>query len=142
MDPKTLAETLNLLPHPEGGYYRETYRSPSSTAIYFLLTKGNPSHFHRIKSDELWHFHKGDPIEVIEIDEAGQIVVTTLGLDVYQHCVPAGRWFGSQTTGEDSLVSCTVAPPVEFETFELATRDDMLDSYPNHKEWIERLTRA
>jgi hypothetical protein len=105
IDIQKYIDELGLLPHPEGGYYRETYRSEDSvdvngkkrsysTGIYFLLEKNNFSALHRIKSDELWHFYAGDPLEVIEIDAKGNLIITTLGEKEkanFQYCVKAGN---------------------------------------------------
>src|SRR6185369_7931565 len=102
---RRLVETLNLVPHPEGGFFRETYRAPlrlpadalaptfpdtrdASTAIYYLLAAGDRSRFHRIRSDEVWHFYLGDPLQVIELTEAGMALVTTLGTDFAAGQVP------------------------------------------------------
>ena len=102
MNAQHYIKTLALLPHPEGGYYKETYRSEESielqhgkrnysTAIYFLLEEGNFSAFHKIKSDELWHFYAGDILEVIEITKEGKLKITELGPNNFQYCVPAGN---------------------------------------------------
>jgi predicted cupin superfamily sugar epimerase len=140
---------LKLTPHPEGGFYRESYRSsgliaesslPSGmkgarcygTAIYFLLRAGQVSRWHRIKSDELWFYHAGAPLEVIVLLNDGIEKKLQLGLDLSagQHpqvVVPAGCWFGSRIVNgrEDfSLVSCTVSPGFDFQDFQLATTQD------------------
>ena len=153
---------LNLKPHPEGGYYSESYRSSQhfegsgefpagrkwATAIYFLIEKGNFSAFHRIKSDETWHFYAGDPLEVIEIDSRGEIKTTLVGSDIhngmqFQYTVPAGLWFASRVYGEGnfSLVGCTVAPGFEYTDFELADRNALVASFPHHSNLISSLTR-
>src|SRR5689334_3179363 len=110
---KDLVQRLQLIPHPEGGFYRETYRSigeipgtsgfPSgrnyATSIYFLITHEKFSALHRIRSDETWHFYEGDPIEIIELDPSGNSIHTFLGEPGkmnFQHTVPAGNWFGSR----------------------------------------------
>jgi hypothetical protein len=159
MDTATLIRQLQLLPHPEGGYYRETYRSDVSvdvngkkrnfcTGIYFLLEKNNFSALHRIKSDELWHFYAGDPLEVIEIDTSGNLTITTLGEKDqanFQYCVKAGNWFGSRvksgaaTVG--SLVGCTVSPGFDFEDFEMASAQKLTSEFPQHSQIIKSLTR-
>jgi hypothetical protein len=154
MNVKHLIQTLELLPHPEGGYYKETYRSKGkintfqgernySTAIYFLLEKGNFSAFHKIKSDELWHFYSGDVLEIIEITQEGKLIITKLGPDNFQYCVPAGHWFGSRVKegGTFSLVGCTVAPGFDFLDFEMAVRDTILKEFPQHSGIIKELTR-
>jgi len=140
---------LNLLPHPEGGYYKETYRSDGiikpngfdgerniSTAIYFLLQNDEKSHLHRIKSDELWFFHEGETLEVIVLFD--NILNTHLlgrNLDQdeqYQLAVPSGAWFGSRIKNKSSfsLVSCTVAPGFDFRDFELAEYKKISREYP------------
>lgn len=153
---------LGLLPHPEGGYYKETYRSAEtigftgfegkrniSTAIYFLIENGNFSALHRIKSDEVWHFYAGDALEVIEIDEAGKLISTAVGNDVSKEQVPqyvvkAGRWFGSRVLkgGRFSLVGCTVAPGFDFKDFEMAGREALVARFPEHAEIITEMTRT
>ena len=150
-------KTLSLLPHPEGGYYKETYRSKESidikgfdgkrnysTAIYFLLEKDNFSALHKLKSDELWHFYAGDPLEVIEIDTQGQLKITELGKDNFQYCVPAGNWFGSRVKngGEFSLVGCTVAPGFDFADFEMAKREKLIKEFPKLETIINQMTKS
>jgi uncharacterized protein len=159
-------ETLGLAPHPEGGFYRETYRAglvlpesalegssgprSASTAIYFLVTAGSFSAFHRIASDELWHFHAGGALEIVTIDAHGARRDLHLGLDLDreerpQQVVRAGTWFGSRLARDDdgySLVSCTVAPGFDFADFELARRDALSREHPMHAEIIAALTRS
>jgi predicted cupin superfamily sugar epimerase len=159
-----LVARLGLQPHPEGGYFRETYRAAEniaaaalprrfggarsfSTAIHFLLETGQCSRLHRIQADEVWHFYTGDPLLVVEIDPAGHLKTTRLGGDpaegaVYQHVVPAGAWFGAVVAegGRFALVGCTVAPGFDFADFELADRTTLLAEYPAHQAWIRRLT--
>jgi len=115
---------LNLQPHPEGGWYSETYRTESvsgeraaSTGIYFLLSSDNVSNFHRIDADEMWHFYVGDPLTVHMIDADGRYSTHLIGADlgaghVFQAVVPAGVWFGASVEREGgfALVGCTVAP--------------------------------
>lgn len=161
MTPEQLIARFNMLPHPEGGYYCETYRSElsitahhsnstrsASTGIYFLLTAGNFSALHRIKSDELWHFYLGDAIEVVELSPDGQWHVTRVGNnieagEVPQHVVKAGHWFGSRVVPgkEFGLVGCTVAPGFDFADFELASRESLMIDYPEWKKEITRWTR-
>ena len=158
-----LVKYYQLQPHPEGGFYKETYRSieiivgndsqfPAernySTAIYFLIEKNNFSAFHRIKSDEIWHFYTGDALEVIEIDLQGNLIKTQVGSDIangqtFQYTVKAGHWFGSRVLkgGEFSFVGCTVSPGFDFKDFELAKRDELTVIYPQHAEMIKDLTR-
>jgi predicted cupin superfamily sugar epimerase len=164
MNVPDLIDRLGLQPHPEGGYFRETYRASESvaasglprrfngersisTAITFLLEAGQCSRLHRIRSDEVWHFYAGDPLIVVEIDAAGCLKTARLGGDlaagaVYQHVVPAGVWFGAAPAegGRFALVGCTVAPGFDFADFELADRAELLAEYPMHRDWIRRLT--
>lgn len=157
-----LIEHFQMPPHPEGGYYRETYRSPltvtphgggfdgdrlASTAIYFLLPAGSRSGFHRIRSDEAWHFYGGGPMTLIQLSPEGRLEEITLGTDLLrghkvQHVVPAGYWFGGmpQTGTEYSFVGCTVAPGFEFRDFELAERGALTRMFPAHEKWIKQLT--
>jgi predicted cupin superfamily sugar epimerase len=158
-----LVDRLDLLPHPEGGYYKETYRSDLSqlppgalaikekrnlsTAIYFLLTKGNFSAFHRIKQDELWHHYMGHAIAVHTISPEGKYYKLLLGKDLAkgelpQHVVKGGTWFASESLGDYSLAGCTVAPGFDFSDFELPPRDLLLELFPQHREVILSLTRA
>jgi uncharacterized protein len=158
-------DRLQLEPHPEGGYYRETYRSKEAysfaadtpfrgsrsyaTAIYYLLRSNERSKLHRIHSDELWFFHAGDPLEVHVFPETGEPSSFTLGpsLDegqVLQECVPAGSWFGASLATPEidsyALVSCVVAPGFDFRDFEFADRASLLKQFPDHSPIIKRLT--
>lgn len=153
-----LIRELALAPHPEGGWFRETYRSARldpqgravGTLIYFLLARGQHSRLHRIDADEGWHLYRGGPIEIFEFDEAslcGAVQVTRLGTDIAhgerpQHVVPAGRWFGAALSDhvDYALVGCSVAPGFEFSRFELAERGVLLARFPGHRVLIERLT--
>lgn len=159
-----IINTLGLERHPEGGWFRETYRATEMvpyaalpnrfsgdrsfcTAIYFLLKKGEFSVFHRIKSDELWHFHAGASMTIHVITPEGDYWALPLGVDLFagdsfQTVVPAGCWFGAEVTGEGefSLVGCTVAPGFDFADFEMAERESLLRQFPAHKELIQRLT--
>jgi len=153
-----LIEKLGLIPHPEGGYYKETYRSnefttnsegnlrSQSTAIYFLLQNEDKSHFHRIKSDELWFFHSGEPLEILSFED-GILNRTILGNDFSagqhpQAMIPANTWFGSQLLNRRGfgLVSCTVAPGFDFQDFEMATKQQLLKEFPDDQEIIEEMT--
>lgn len=160
-----LVERFQLLPHPEGGYYKETYRSAEeleqaclperfhgrrvfSTAIYFLLEQANFSAFHRIQSDECWHFYTGQSLLVHVIHSDGTYALLKLGNDllageVFQAVVPAGSWFASETApgGQYSFVGCTVAPGFDFADFELAEADRLAELYPEHQLLIRRLCR-
>jgi predicted cupin superfamily sugar epimerase len=152
---------LKLVPHPEGGFYRETFRSPqgvstpagpraASTAIYYLLPAGSFSTFHRVRSDEAWHHYGGAPLDLHCIDEGGGYTVTRLGPGlteghVPQHVVPAGVWQAAEPVGEPyTLCGCTVAPGFDFADFEMASRKALLAEFagrPALRPIIERLTR-
>jgi uncharacterized protein len=155
MDIQQIIDQLGLLPHPEGGYYKETYRSEQAipgaerqlmTSIYFLLTGTNVSRFHRIVSDECWYFHTGTPIIVHTLDENGHTEFI-LGNDVANgqrpyYLVKGGTIFGSSVLGDEgyALVSCAVAPGFDFRDFELFTADDLLRQFPECKGIIRKLT--
>jgi hypothetical protein len=125
---------LDLKPHPEGGYYRETFRDErlvedgraASTAIYFLLTRGQRSRWHRIDAVETWHFYAGDPLRLeVAAGDSGAVTRVTLGPDIMaghrpQAIVPADAWQSAESIGFWTLVGCTVAPGFRFERFELA----------------------
>ena len=162
---KHLVERYQLQPHPEGGWYKETYKSkevmPSnalperfsgdrafSTAIYFLLEAGNFSAFHRIKSDECWHFYSGDPLWVYVIHEDGKLEIIHLGSnftsgELFQYIVPANCWFASRPApgSHFCLVGCTVAPGFEFADFDLADAMELEKKYPAHAGIIKELCR-
>jgi predicted cupin superfamily sugar epimerase len=116
---------LDLHPHPEGGYFRETFRDAASTAIYFLLSRGERSHWHRIDSVEIWHWHAGAPLILEIAKKSGGFHRITVGCDLAagerpQAIVPAHAWQAAQSLGDWTLCGCTVAPPFDFKTFELA----------------------
>ena len=126
---------LDLKPHPEGGHYRETFRDQSvdagvrsrSTAIYFLLARGERSHWHRIDAVEVWHYYAGATLTLHIADDTGQRSVT-LGADIAageqpQGIVPPHAWQAAESNGDWTLVGCTVAPAFEFSKFELAPKD-------------------
>ena len=157
--------SLHLAPHPEGGFYRETYRAAEmiaadhlparfgapralSTAIYFLLTGDQVSLFHRIKSDEVWHFYAGGALTLALIHPDGRLEEHRLGPDPergesFQALVPAGCWYGASVDDPESyaLVGGTVAPGFDFADFELADRQTLLARFPQHRQAILRLTR-
>ncbi len=159
-----LIRRFDLKPHPEGGFFSETYRSAASvrrddgstqtrsasTAIYYLLCDGAHSAWHRIKSDEVWHFYAGEPLNVHVLDEAGRLITHTLGnalthLDaVFQAVVPAGLWFAAECADPTTfaLVGCTVAPGFEFSEFELADIEALKAGHPQHATFIQRLRPA
>jgi len=157
-----IIEVLDLLPHPEGGFFRETYRNKGvvgvdglsadysgnrnySTCIYFLLTSDGFSAFHRIKQDEIWHFYDGSPLTLYLISPEGDYSTVIIGRElengqVPQFVVPGGYWFGATVENEYSLVGCTVSPGFDFMDFELAKREELMSVYPEHSEVIKRLT--
>jgi predicted cupin superfamily sugar epimerase len=156
-----IVRALGLQPHPEGGWFRETYRAAAqipasaldrhydgaratSTAIYYLLEAGQRSALHRLRSDEIFHFYAGDPLTIVEIAPDGRLTETRLGADlaagaIPQHVIPAGAWFGAVPEGRFSLVGCTVAPGFDFADFELAGTAALLRTFPRHESWIRRL---
>ena len=165
VSPQQLIETFNLQPHPEGGYYTRTYCSDEqiaavhlperftgdrfiSTAIYFLLEGKDFSAFHRIKSDELWHFYAGSGLHIYVIHPDGAGEVLKLGSDLengslFQQVVKAGCWFASKPVDENgfAFVGCTVAPGFDFADFEMGEKEALLKEYPQHAPWIKQLCR-
>ncbi|MBK5924252.1 cupin [Rhodovulum sulfidophilum] len=136
MTAEEIIATLCLAPHPEGGWYRETWVAPagpggrsSGTAIYYLLTEGQRSHWHRVDADEIWLYHAGDPLELsLAATAAGPARDLVLGPDLAagarpQAVVPAGHWQAARPLGAWTLVSCTVSPGFRFEGFEMAPPD-------------------
>jgi predicted cupin superfamily sugar epimerase len=130
-----IVRLLELIPHPEGGHFRETFRDPrieggraASTAIYFLLARGERSHWHRIDAVEAWHLYAGAPLLLeIAAPEGGAVTRVTLGPDLAagerpQAIVPAGAWQAAESLGAWTLAGCTVAPGFAFEQFELAPK--------------------
>lgn len=154
-----LIETLNLKRHPEGGFYRETYRSPLSfmpsgvaeprnlvTLIYFMLTTLEFSKFHRIFYDEIWMFHDGAPIHIHLIDKEGALTTKKLGKrteegELPQILIPGNTLFGAELgTGDDfGLASCMVAPGFDFRDFELFTAEEMNHLFPRHTALFSRI---
>ena len=157
-------QQLGLTAHPEGGYFKETYQSPDviarsglpkrypgervcSTAIYFLLPGDQISKFHRLRCDEVWCYHLGDALTIYLLEHDATLQKIVLGPDIDngeqpQIIVKHGVWFGAKVHHKDSytLVSCITAPGFDFEDFELAERQTLLHSYPQHKKIIEMLT--
>ena len=124
-DAHDVIATLGLEPHPEGGWYRETFREPASSAIYYLLKAGERSHWHRVDATEAWHHYAGAPMGLALSADGQTAEHRVLGPDLTagqrpQVVVPAGVWQAARPRGEWSLVGCTVAPPFRFEGFELA----------------------
>ena len=157
-------EKLHLQAHPEGGYFQETYRSIEtirsdhlpqrfgsdrsfSTAIYYLLKGGQFSAFHRLKSDEIWHFYDGSSLTINTIHQSGIFGLWKLGPNLefgerFQVTIPATVWLAARCNDEKdySLVGCTVAPGFDFNDLEFAKRQDLINNYPNYTEYINRLT--
>ena len=157
-------DKLHLQLHPEGGSFREIYRSedeetfkteifkntekrPLSTAIYFLLKSEEFSCFHRLKSDEVWHFYDGAPLTIYQFEKDGNLRRHFLGKEIelgqnFQIVVPKNHWFAAQLTTQNSfaLVGCTMAPGFHFDDFEIAKRPDLIARFPMHEALISRLT--
>lgn len=159
MNPEEIIANLNLQPHPEGGYYRETYRAEeeialadgkkrnTSTGIYYLLKDGDKSHLHRLSSDEIWLFHQGEPLEIVMIHEDGRYEIETLGNQLEQNEIPqvvikANVWFGARLkSGKGyALVSCIVAPGFDFEDFEMGKKEELLREFPHLRKEIEEMS--
>ena len=157
-----IIEQLGLEPHPERGYYRETYRSSSdvhsdrhggrraaSTAIYFLVTANEPAtYLHRLLSDEVFHLYDGGPLEIVRLFPDGRSDVAVLGMNLAagerpQVVVPAGTWFGTtlRPGASHCLVGCTVAPGFDFADFELAEGPELESRYPALADRIRRMSR-
>ncbi|RJQ58822.1 MAG: cupin domain-containing protein [Stygiobacter sp.] len=163
---KIIAEKLGLLPHPEGGYFKEIYRAEEkigkpelperfsgdrnfSTSIYFMLSGNDKSHFHRIKSDEIWHFYSGTALLLHQIDTDGNYSSIKIGNDILagetpQAIIPHGNWFAAEVDDKNSyaLVGCTVSPGFDFSDFELATQKELCEKYPKYSELIKVFTKA
>lgn len=140
--------TLNMEPHPEGGYFKEIYAESSGqySSILFLLCLDDVSHFHRLQEDEIWYHHDGDPLDIYEISPEGKLSVITLGKNVndgekLQYMVPKGSVFGAKLEkGSFALVSCMVSPAFTYEHFEILKRSSLLVQYPQYALEIEMLT--
>lgn len=157
MTPDEIIRRLDLQPHPEGGFYRESYRSPGSipgtqpprafsTAIYYMLVPGSVSKFHRLNSDEVFHFYMGDPVTWVLL-QARKVERVVLGADLkaghrLQVVIPAGTWFGGSLNegGKFALMGTTVAPGFEFTDFQLGERQALVKEFPFAMEDIHRLT--
>ena len=164
-EPADWINKLNLIPHPEGGFYREFYRSDlvinsgkhdgffpdgrcASTAIYYLLKSSDISAFHRIKSDEIWHFHCGSSLTIHIIDESNgeySNLILGGGSDSDQHLsavVKKGLWFAAGVNEPDSyvLAGCTVSPGFDFMDFELGQRSILSDKFPQYRDLIYKFT--
>ncbi|PLX11659.1 MAG: hypothetical protein C0598_07830 [Marinilabiliales bacterium] len=151
-------EKLKLIKHPEGGWYKEVYRSEEfidinslderfssernlSTSIFFLLEKNEFSAFHKIKSDEIWHYHSGSSLKLHMITPEGKLIEKKLGLDIEnnefpQVVVPHGYYFAAKTEGEFTLCGCTVSPGFDFSDFEMPNSESLTEMFPAQAEII------
>jgi predicted cupin superfamily sugar epimerase len=161
-DMNAIIDALKLEPHPEGGFYREMYRSgvrisdsslagnkSAHTSIYYLLSGKDFSAWHRIKSDETWYFHLGCDLLIFYIDKSKMVRTVRIGMESksFQATIPANIWFAAKPLNEDAycLVSCAVAPGFEFEDFEMGKRDALLKEFgitAENTQMIEALTRV
>lgn len=156
---KDWVNNLQMQKHPEGGFYKEIYRSTNqftpkeigdcrnyATSILFLLNKGDVSHFHQIKSDEIWYYHTGASCLIHVINVNGELITYKLGLDfqngeVLQLVVPAGCIFASESSGDYSLVGCMVSPGFDFSDFKLFTTKELVNLYVHHEKIIKKFTK-
>ncbi|GGF28055.1 cupin domain-containing protein [Echinicola rosea] len=160
-----IIESLDLKPHPEGGYFKEAYRSQGiisqkclgeqfegdrnyATGIYFLLTSDTFSAFHRIRQDEAWHFYLGSPLRLHSLSEKAGHEEFVIGADLLdgqipQLVVPADHWFAAEVMAEDgfALVGCTVSPGFDFRDFELADQNKLTATFPDHAALVAKFTR-
>ncbi len=151
---KYFIEKLGMKEHPEGGYYKEYLKSSETfengkkywSSTYFLFKDRDVSHFHRLKSDEIWYYHSGSPLLVYIINKNGELERVKMGLDIErgeqpQVLLPAGTIFGAVMDGTGyTLMSCMVSPGFVFEEFELLEREELLKTYPQYEPIIKRLT--
>lgn len=164
MRAEEIIERFQLEKHPEGGYFKETYRSKGvipntilgdafigernySTSIYFLLTSEHFSAFHKINQDEVWHFYKGSCLHLHIITKDGDYEIIKIGSDLENHEIPqfvvnAGDWFAAEVPKKDSyaFVGCTVAPGFDFRDFEMPEEEELLKIFPEHQQIIKKLT--
>jgi uncharacterized protein len=160
-----LIKKLKLVPHPEGGYFRETYRSfgkieqddlgpdfngrrSCSTCIYFLLTSDSFSAFHKVRQDEIWHFYDGSPIRLHIIGAKGAYSAVIIGKnidkgEVPQYVIVGETWFAAEVVNQNdySLFGCTVSPGFDFRDFTLATKDELIKKFPKLRDIITQFTR-
>lgn len=162
---KYYIDKLQLIPHPEGGYYKEIYRAGEmilvehlpgsfkgnrniSTSIYFLLQRNDFSAFHRLKSDELWHFYDGSALKISVIDRDGNFNEIFLGRNIeegesYQTVIKKNSWFAAELVDKKSfaLVGCTVSPGFDFQDFEMADCEKLVNEFPAYADKIKKLCR-
>lgn len=156
---------LKLISHPEGGYFREVYRSGEfieidnlqnryktkrafSTSIYFLLDGKQISSFHKLNSDETWHFYDGSPVKIVIINKNGKLAEKILGKNLdqeeqIQFTIKKNNWFAAEVINKNSfsLIGCTVAPGFEFDDFQLAKREMLIKDFPEYKKLIIHFTK-
>ncbi|MFH0895128.1 MAG: cupin domain-containing protein [Bacteroidota bacterium] len=155
---------LELQKHPEGGWFRECFRSEiiipafalpdhkadrcCYTSIFYLLEENDFSSFHRLKSDELWYYHQGDCVEIFSIDPDGKLQRNLLGKDIdnghqMQIVIPAGCWFAAQavSSGKYALMGCMVSPGFDFDDFEMGNAENLIQKFPQHEEVIKKFCR-
>jgi predicted cupin superfamily sugar epimerase len=153
----SLVKKLGLEKHPEGGYFKQTYRSDMmaaiegfdgprniSNAIYYMLAGNQFSAFHRLKSDEIWHHYAGGSITLYAIDRDGKLSKTKIGREGSpQAIMKAGTWFAAAVNSKKSycLLGCTMSPGFDYPDWELGKRDVLVGMYPHHKKIIERYTK-
>ena len=159
-----IIDKFSMKPHPEGGYFGAGFRSPEFlrseslpnrygtprnmySSIYFMVTRDKHSRFHRLKTDEMWHYYAGDPMILHLISETGKysqvILSNTNGHEKFLTLVKRNTWMAASTRGEDkgyALVGCTLAPGFEYKDFELGDRQEMIEAYPDCKDVIEQFT--
>jgi len=157
-------QKLKLTAHPEGGWFKEVYRSNEiimksalfgrysnerafSTSIYFLLESEQKSLLHKLNSDEIWHFYDGSPLKLFLLDKDGNVSEIHLGRnldkeEVLQFTIPNGQWFCAEVQDKDSftLTGCTVSPGFDFSDFELGAREKLFKLFPHHKDFIVKFT--
>jgi len=162
---KYYIKELGLKEHPEGGYFKEVYRSDEiilkdnlpdrynghknfSTSIYFLLNENDKSLFHKIKSDEIWHFYDGTAIKIYKLKNNGELKINLLGKNLkngetLQMIIEKGNWFCAEVVDKKSfgLVGCTVAPGFDFDDFTLGRREELMKEFSEHKKLIKRFTK-
>ena len=153
-----LVRRLGLVPHPEGGFYKEMYRAAlavetprgtrsAGTAIYYLLPRGTFAAWHRVTSDEVWHFYDGHPLELLLVGASGGVETVVLGRDVTkgeqpQVVVHAGVLQAAVPQGEYTLVGCTVSPGFDFSDWEMPSAESLVAQYPEHAELMRQLAKG
>ncbi len=157
---ETLVEDLQLKPHPEGGFYRQTYHASKTiqahgdkrylaTSIYYYLNSDDYSAWHRLKSDEMWHYYAGDGLTLHIIDDRGELTHIRMGNPsknselVAQALIPAGHWFSAEVECDNTyvLMGCTVSPGFDFADLEVGRCEALLAEFPQHNDILCRLTR-